>query len=394
MPKTFLEHQTAFNQLGYVFKLNELNDIVECNGKRITDTMAARVKSQMIDRGFKSRVGIEEAWMRQAGDNPYNPVKEYFRNLQWNGQDVFGEWMSYLTFNEPKDAAIDDMSARFIWRFLVGCVGKLFDQQQNFMLIIDGVQGIGKSYLVWWLSPLKEYFNEGALNPDSKDSQLRMISYFLWEVGEFQATTRKSDKEALKNIIMQRNMVVRRSYGKYDLEKPIICNLVGTINENSSGYLTDTTGSRRFVTIQITGIDKRYSQSVNIDQLWAQIYTAYLQGETGHLSDIEAAERERINENYQMTSPAVELLHRYYEIDPDGKHKDEWIPISNIVVTLEQDYGLTGSQKFNQMLLAEELARMGCEKSRDGAETGHGRLTCYRGVAEKAKTPTASPFIP
>ena len=84
---------------------------------------------------------------------------------------------------------------------MLGTVGKVINHDQNFMLVLDGRQDIGKSSLVRWLCPLPDYFIEGAIVPDDKDSTLRLIRHWIWEVGELQSTTRKADREALKNFI-------------------------------------------------------------------------------------------------------------------------------------------------------------------------------------------------
>lgn len=375
MARKYTEYVQEFNALNLSFKWNLLTDSVECDGEVIDKRIEATIKSRMADRGFTRREQVEEAWIRMAGENAYHPIKDYFNELVWNGQNTFGQLMACMDFKERV------VSERFWWRFLIGCVGKILDQKQNFMLIIDGAQGIGKSYLVRWLaSPLKAYFVEGSLSPDHKDTQIRVVSNFLWEVAEFQATVRKADQEALKHIITQSVMTVRKPWGKQDIEKPILANFVGTINENGHGFLTDTTGSRRFATINIQAINFSY-EKLDIDQLWAQIVAAYKAGEQGDLSPDEATAQARINQNYEVRSSAVEMLWKHYEIDP-VKYVGEWTPIIDIVTQLET-MGLRGAQKFLMMELSGELLRMGCERSNKNSVTKNGRSVCYNGLKYK-----------
>lgn len=375
MTRKYHEYVQQFNALGFSFRWNELTDCVECNGEIINKPLEATIKSRMADRDFTRREQVEEAWIRIAGENKYHPIKDYFESLSWNGQDHFGQLMACMEFKERA------IAQKFWWRFLTGSQAKVFEQGQNFMLILDGVQGIGKSYLVSWLaSPLKKYFVEGALSPDHKDTQIRVTNNFMWEVAEFQATIRKADQEALKHIITQRVMTVRRPYGKYDIEKPIIANFIGTMNENGGGFLTDTTGSRRFATVNIQAINHDYSTKIDINQLWAQIYSAYKAGENGILDHDESMEQSRINRGYEVGSPAVEMLYQHYRIDPI-KHCDSWIPISEIIINLEER-GLKGAQKFLMMEISAELVRVGCERSKLNTVTGNGRLTCYNGIKE------------
>lgn len=375
MSRKYNDYKVQFNTLGYQFRFNQLNDAIECNGERITKPIEATIKSRMADRGFTNRFHIEEAWTRLAGANPYHPIKDYFEGLQWNGQDTFGQFMDAWDFEHRA------FSRKAFWKFFIGSVAKVFDYFQNFMLIVNGPQGCGKSHSMDWVSsPLSRYFIEGPLSPDSKDTQLRVTSTFLWEVGEFQSTTRKADQEALKNIITQKHMTVRRPYSKYDLEKPITASFVGTINENGSGFLTDTTGSRRFVVVQTHKIDWGFTK-LDPNQIWAQVYAAYLAGESGKLDSQIVKQQYQINQSYQVESIAVQLLHKHYEVNPITL-VDEWIPVADIVTNLELQ-GLKIPQKLSQMEIAGELARLGCQKSTSNATTGNGRLTCYNGIQVK-----------
>ena len=63
------------------------------------------------------------------------------------------------------------------------------------ILVLQGAQNIGKTT---WLKKLvkggPDVFLEGAvLQPDNKDSVLRVISHWIVELGELDATFRKAD---------------------------------------------------------------------------------------------------------------------------------------------------------------------------------------------------------
>jgi predicted P-loop ATPase len=61
------------------------------------------------------------------------------------------------------------------WRkWLIGSIAKMLRAQQNYMLVLLGAQGKGKSRLAEWLCPLPQLFYEGPINPDDKDSLIRL----------------------------------------------------------------------------------------------------------------------------------------------------------------------------------------------------------------------------
>lgn len=369
--KTHDDYARQFSVLGYSFQMNDMDDSIEVNGQRMNDGLAAEIESRMSDSNFPIS-NCRRAWTYEAHKARYHPLKEYFNGLQWGGQDLFGEFMACFDFIDPGFSSIA------FWRFMLGVVGRVLNQDQNFMLVLDGGQGIGKSWLSRWLCPQRKYFVEGTLNPDSNDTKLRIIANLLWEVGELQYTTRKADVEAIKNIITQEEITARPPYHRHDITKPVTCSFIGTINENGAGFLNDPTGSRRFVVAKIKSIDWHRYTKINKDQLWAQITASYKAGERGALTPDEQIKQYEINDNYTLISSTHELLLKFYKIDPVA-YPNDWVPAADILLTLFEQ-GMTGSQKAAQMEIASIMEKLEIEKSNLDSITGNGRLMCYRGV--------------
>lgn len=372
MPKkTHDDYARQFGALGYSFRMNEMDDSVEVNRERINDGIVAEIESRMGDSGFPIS-NCRRAWTYEAYKAKYHPIKDYFNGLSWNGEDLFGEFMACFDFaNKP-------FSEIAFWRFMIGTVARVMENSQNFMLVLDGGQGIGKSWLSRWMCPLEEYFVEGTLNADSNDTKLRIIAKLLWEVGELQYTTRKSDVEALKNIITQQEITARPPYFRYDITKPVTCSFIGTINENGAGFLNDPTGSRRFAVVKVRSIDWARYTRINKDQLWAQICMVYKAGEGWRFTPDEQEMQFQINESYTLISSTHELLMKFFDIDPD-KYPGSWMPAADILLRLFEN-GMNGSQRQAQMEIAGIMEKLGIEKSDKNATTGNGRLMSYRGV--------------
>jgi len=379
MAKKYTEYVTQFNHLKYNFRLNVMNDSIECNGQRISNIQLATLESKMNDYGFPSAPGIARNMTRNAGDNAYHPIKEWLDSLVWDGDSHFDKMMGFFKFEHQK------ISETFIWRFLLGAVGKVRTDgwEQNFMLVLDSKQNLGKSSWVEWLMPkeLKSYFAEGRLEPDNKDDQMRVISKWLWEIGELQATTRKADLESLKNIITQKRMTVRAPYGRFDIDKPITCSFVGTVNESGAGFLADVTSNRRFAIAKILELDFGYDK-IDVDQLWAQVNAAYMQNERGKLTPDEKLQQNAINSDYDTMSHVEQFLLAAYEVDVLA-HANNWIPAKEIIGKLEE-HGLgKSSQRMHFMELAGIITKMGGGKSRKNSVTNYGRATCYSGLKQK-----------
>ncbi len=190
------------------------------------------------------------------------------------------------------------------------------------------------------------------------------------------ATTRKADREALKDFISRVEVTIRRPYGRYDIVKASLASLIGTINEEGPGFLNDPTGSRRFAVVNLTAIDRAYSTQLDIDQMWAEATIAYQSGESWQLTTDERGQQTIINSDYEVDTPLEGLLRKYYTIDPDGQ---DWTASIDIIQELEL-YGLKDNQRSSLMELARVMKRLNIEHRRIK------QVRSYRGVIRKAGT--------
>jgi len=371
------EALSTLSQLGYSFRMNVCSDSVEVNGLRITDAVRAQLLTQMRDLGYKNAQAIEDAVTTEAADNAYHPVRDWMDSLHWDGRDRLTELTSYFPNTHPP---MVDQAGRtrtvfslYLRRWLVGAVAKVYTGEQNMMLVLDGPQRIGKSYFVNWLcSCLPDFFIEAPIRPDDKDYRIRLAEKFIWEVAELDATTRRQDVSALKSFITERTVTVRRPYGRYDITKPAMASLIGTINANSGGFLADPTGSSRFLVVTLERIDFAYVQAIDVRQLWAQAVAMYQAGEPWALSADERAQQDTINEAYEVDIPLTGALATHFDIGD----KDDWMPTSAIVERLT-DKGY----RLGKYDLAAAAAKLGLERKQ--RRVGAQRVYGYDGIREK-----------
>ena len=366
-PKT-IDYLNGFKALNFSFRLNELDNTIEVNKKPIDDVQKDVILNQMRDMGLDKVGWVERAISHSASQNTYNPIKEYFNSLTWDERDHIGHFVENFL---EETTGFGKTAFR---RWFIGAVAKVFEQGQNFMMVWDGPQGVGKSVLARWLCPLPDYHIEGAIRPDDKDSLLRAINNLVWEVGELQATTRKADKEALKDFISKNVITVRRSYGTYDMIKPATASFIGTINEDGAGFLTDPTGSRRFVIVYLKKIRWDYAEYVDINNLWAQAVALYRRGEPWALTPEEELQQNVINERYQMDSPISLYFSEHYTVDPES---DKYETVADIIQTLEFA-GLKGNQRANMHELSRLMKKLGAETYRP--KINGKRPRAYKGV--------------
>jgi predicted P-loop ATPase len=364
----------AYLASGVDFALNTMSDrldiIIEDRPSRpLSDIDESVLLARLLDYGMHGEGHMRKALHTRAAENKYHPIEQYLNSLEWDGQNHFDALMSYLDMSSA--------GAKTFWRkFLIGSIAKALHGEQNYMLILLGGQGKGKSRLVRWLCPLPQLFNEGPISPDNKDDQIKLLETWLWEVAELDSTTKRAERSALKHFITMRNVGVRVPYGRYAINKTAVASMIGTINEDGTGFLNDPTGDRRFVVVHLDDIDWGYT-SIDRDQLWAELYAAYCAGETWELTPHEKELQSEINKLHQIVTPIEEMLMTNYEIDP-SQDGDGWRMSTTQIMEQLETLGLRGNQFQNAMEISSILTKRGLKKDRwldDGK-----RLRGYAGI--------------
>jgi predicted P-loop ATPase len=310
----------------------------------------------------------------------YHPVRDYLDSLAWDGQPHITKLAEHFVDKHG-------VFGIYLRRWLIGAVARVYIKTQNPMLVMDGKQGIGKSYFARWLVNDLNNFNEGMIQPENKDDQVRLLTTWIWEVKELGATLRKSDMEALKSFLTLESVRVRKPYGHYDIVKQAITSFIGTIN-NIEGFLADPTGSRRFNITPILSINWAYKDAIDRDQVWAEARAAYLAREPWMLTSDEQKIHDEINEEYAITDPVEDALLVYFDIDPN--EKTWWTATSEIVRTLEDPVNGAalhmGSSRTTAMAVARALLKIGCKKVEKQTKSGQ-HIRGYIGIKPKGLIP-------
>lgn len=343
------------NALGYQFRLCALDDRVETNGEPITDRIVAEINSKVRDLGLIRVQTMADHYTRYAAESTHHPIRDYLQSLTWDKIDWIGKLAKHF-FDT------DDIFPIVLKRWLIGAVAKSFTGSQNPMLVLNSEkQGIGKSFFASWLCSFQpNRFIESAIDPNNKENEIRLMTMFIWEVSELGATTRKADFEALKAFITKQQVTVRKPYGHYDITKPALANLIGTVN-NIGGFMNDPTGNRRFMTVNLTGIDHKYKSTIQTNQIWAQAYALYKRGESSQPTREEQSKIFSVNERFEIEDPLVDLMKKHFKILPE--RKDLALATMDIIQTLRGN-GWKGAttEKAEAMLIAQAATKLHLSK--------------------------------
>jgi putative DNA primase/helicase len=260
-----------------------------------------------------------------ADKNLHNPVANWITSRPWDGTTRLQAFYNTIRADgEEDDYRIWDLKAAMMRRWMISAVAAAFNPygvSAHGVLVLQGDQYLGKTKWFKTLVPAElGVIADGlSLRTDDKDNVKQIVSNWLVELGELDATFRKSDIAQLKAFLTRDRDVLRRPYAK--LESEYARRTVFFASVNPRQYLHDPTGNRRYWTISATEIN--HSHQLDMQQVWAEFYEAhYLKGETWYLSPEEMGALNDHNRDHEVLDPIRERI--MSRLDWDGADTLQW----------------------------------------------------------------------
>lgn len=292
---------------------------------------------------------IDGALSLHSNKNSFNDVTAYLDGLKWDGiQRLDSLIIDYL-------GAEDTPYTRAVTRkAFTAAVARAYTPGLKFdyMTILTGPQGIGKSTLLYKMS--NGWFNDSIRTFEGKEASELLQGVWIVEVGELDAFNR-SDVGRIKQFLSQQADRFRAAYGRHVKEMPRKCVFFGTTND--AEFLTDRTGNRRFWPIAV-GINQAAKNIWNTlegekDQIWAEAVMRYRIGEPLYLSgEVEKEAREQ-QENHRKTSTREGIIKDFLE-QQIPKDWDKWDLIQRRTF-LEGNANYTGELVERKKVCALEI---------------------------------------
>lgn len=314
----------------------------------------AWVTSEAIKAGMPNgQIGEYISYL--ADQNLYNPVATWITSKPWDGVNRLDEM--YDTVKSSSNGMLKEVLMK---RWFVSCVAAIFEPNgisAHGMLVFQGKQAMGKTHWFKKLAPQSmEVIKDGlTLRPDDRDSVKRVVSFWLVELGELDATFRKADIAQLKSFMTADRDILRLSYARKESEFARRTIFFGSVNDQE--FLADKTGNRRFWTIECSDIN--YSHKIDMQQFWAQIYALYLAGEPWILQEDELVTLNESNKSFETIDPIEELAHESYFWDSE---QGNWIWKS--ATQCANDLGIKNPSKHDATSVSRVIRKLNLNISR------------------------------
>ena len=247
------------------FAFNEMANRIQVTGalpwerpkdnKFWRDADTAQLKAHIDVRyvPFSSR-NHEVSFTKVADDRRFHPIRDYLDSLPaWDGQKRIEDILiKYLS-------ADDTEYVRTVTRkTFVAAVARIYRPGTKFdsVLVLDGIQGIGKSTLFKDLVG-DEYYSETLSLTDMNDKSgaEKLQGFWIMEIAEL-AGMKKADIEKVKAFLSTSDDKYRPSYGKTVESHPRQCIIIASVN-GERGYLRDITGNRRFWVVKLNQTEQK-----------------------------------------------------------------------------------------------------------------------------------------
>ena len=347
----------------YDFRFNVLTEQTEYRKKgesvfhlvdqRVLNTLCMKVRKQGINCWDKdvSRLLLSE----QIPD--FHPFTEYADSLpEWDGVERVSEL--------ARRVSDEALWVSGFHRWMLGMVAQwmqLEGQCANAVapLLVSTEQGRCKSTFCSIILPeeLQRFYIDKFDLTSVSGCEQKLSQFGLINMDEFDRYSVRSMAN-LKNLMQLKKLTFRKSHRSYYSQLPRIASFIGTSNQKE--LLTDTTGSRRFLCVEVKG--KIDCSRPDYAQLYAQLKAELLAGERFWFTSEEEKEIQEHNRFFYRQSPEQEIFFRCFRLPKEGEEAMLLSP-TEIFCRLQKKYpaAFRGSNVVN---MGRMLIGLGVERVR------------------------------
>ena len=361
-----LEELQNFLSENFDFRYNVLTDMPECKPKNTT-TYRMIDKRMMNSLSYKAMMqGIDckdvdvKRFLFSDQIATYHPFKDYMNDLpEWDGTDRVTMLAARVSGN--------GMWLNGFHRWMLGMVAQWMGYPARCAnalapILVSTEQGMCKSTFCSILLPeeLRPYYTDKFAITSTSGCEQKISTFGLINMDEFDQYTERM-MTILKNLMQMKKVNYRKCFKAYYSDLPRIASFIGTSNEKS--LLTDETGSRRFLCIEV---EKPIDCSpIDYLQLYAQLKHELEAGKRYWLSKEEEMEIQEHNKAFYRHSPEEEAFYKVFTLAKEGETCMK-LTATDIFSQLQK--------RFPKVMQGVKPQRMGNVMNKIGAKKVHTRL--------------------
>jgi len=285
-----------------------------------------------------------------------DPLKQYFNELIPVQNGAIKALANSVVVTNP------EKWTPYLTKWLVGVAANALDDSQcrnHLCLVLTGAQGKFKTTFLDHLCPkcLQSYLFTGKIDPQSKDTQTLIAEFLFINIDDQLKELNKKDENALKNLITTPSVKYRRPYDIYIEEYPHTASFMASVN--GSEFLTDPTGSRRFLAFEVVDINIEEATKIRMVDVYAEVMFLYHSGIRYWFNDIEIQELTIHNNRHQVQTLEYEMLVKGFIVPNDSDNSIEYLTNSDILNYLQAHTTHTlSSKRLGEALLKTRFIKV------------------------------------
>ena len=372
----------------YLFRRNVLNGKVEFSGKpsgsqepafrpltqEAINSIILRAKREDICEGNSPKTDIME-YIHSEEVKTFDPIGDYLNNLpQWDGQNHVAKLFSRLpgiTTEQQNYLCIWLRSAVAHWLQMDTLHGN------EVVPTLIGAQGCGKTTFFKRLLPqhLRQYFLDHLKLSNKSDKEMALKNNLMVCPDELEAI-RPSQHASLKQTLSKNKVNGRPIFGCTQEDKARYASFVATTNNLHP--LTDATGSRRYICIEIPkGMFIDNSGEIDYDQLYAQILHELIDEKAPYwFNNDEVARIQQLNQGYMEQQDIVEIIKVCFRKPEEGEQVKA-MNTTELLGHIQSKFPTLSSNMSTRVRLGQAM------KMLDYDSTCRGHISYYKAVPLK-----------
>ncbi len=341
-PETLLMMKVdIFLRENYELRMNVMRGVAEYRQRTgmgfdfqdLTEQARNSITLRALEQGIRCWDKDIRRYVNSDDIEPYDPVNDWLERLpQWDGKDRVTPLAERVHTNYKDWPHLFRLWMRSMVAMWQG-KGQLTGNALVPLLI--GRQGCGKTSFCRILLPReqREYYNDRINFKNEADLNLGLTSFALINLDEFDKVTQRQ-QVVLKYLVSTSDLKYRPPYGKSYQSHRRYASFIGTTNEAMP--LTDPTGSRRFVCVNVEG-DIDFRTPIAYPQLYAQLKQEIADGERYWMTPDEEAALMEHNRQYQQLNGLGEMLLSLYR-KPEGREEGSWMSLKAISARMKEAF--------------------------------------------------------
>ena len=314
-------------------------------------------KEQVCEKGSPKTEIMEFV---HSDDVPvHNPIDNYMNLLpKWDGQNHIAQ-----LFNRLPGITSEQQGYLTIWFRSVVAHWLQMDTLHGNECVptLIGAQGCGKTTFFHRLLPpeLRQYYLDHLNLSNKFDKEMALTNNLLVNLDELDAI-RPSQHAALKQTLSKSKVNGRPIYGASQEDRPRFASFVATTNNPHP--LTDATGSRRYICVQIP--DGQYidnSGEIKYQQLYAQVVYELTVAKTPYwFSNDEVARIQQLNQNYQEQKDIAEMVEICFRKPMEGE-SPKLMNTKMLLSHIQKEYPSVDINHGNKVRVGVAMTNLGYE---------------------------------